>query len=132
MKLSKNFTLEELTKTSTGLANIPPKWVEDNLKRLCVNVLQPIRDLYGFPIYVNSGYRSREVNKAVNGVSSSQHIYGYAADITAGSREENRRLFNLILLFAGKIPFDQLIDENNYQWLHISHSSYNRKQVLHL
>lgn len=66
------------------------------------------------------------------GAKASQHLLGQAADITAGSKEANRRLFNLVLSLG--LPFDQLIDEHRYTWLHISHrpSAPNRNQIIHL
>jgi hypothetical protein len=93
--------------------------------------LDKVREMWGKPIGANSGYRSPELNRAVGGARNSQHLRGEAADITAGSKEENRKLFDLIV--ASDIPFDQLIDESGYKWLHISYcKDDNRKQVLHL
>ena len=80
MKLSKNFTLAELTKTDTGLLNVPNIIDEDFLKQLCTYILQPIRDSCG-RIGISSGYRSKAVNDAVGGVNNSQHKKGQAADI---------------------------------------------------
>lgn len=131
MNLSKNFTLSELTKTSTGIPNNPTQIEIERLKLLCEKVLQPLRDAFGAPIIVNSGYRSKQVNKAVGGVASSQHVRGEAVDITAGSRERNKRLFELIQ----QLPeWDQIIDERDYKWIHVSYTicKPNRKQVLHL
>lgn len=130
MNLSKNFTLKELTKTSVGLPNNPTDVEVERLKLLCEKVLQPLRDKYGNPIIVNSGYRSPAVNKAVGGVSSSQHARGEAADITAGSKERNKRLFEILKT----MEFDQLINERDYSWIHVSYTICrdNRKQILHL
>ena len=134
-QLSKNFTLEEMTASGTAHAkkidNTPSPEILRNIQRLVDNTLQPVRELYGHPITVNSGYRSPELNKVVSGAPASQHLYGKAADITAGSAKINEKLFNLIL--ASKIPFDQLIDEYDYRWIHISYNEgNNRRQVLHL
>ena len=96
MRLSKNFTLAELTKTSVGLPNNPSDVEIERLKILCEKVLQPLRDDFNAPIIINSGYRSQQVNKAVGGVPTSQHLKGESADITAGSRERNKRLFEII------------------------------------
>ena len=74
---------------------------------LCQKVLQPLRDKFGSAIIVNSGYRSPAVNKAVGGVPTSQHVRGEAADITAGSKERNKRLFEILKT----IEVDQTIDE---------------------
>ena len=81
VKLSKHFSLEELCKTSAGFANVPSR---DDVINLCYgvnNILEPLRNYLGKPIIVNSGYRSPSVNKAVGGVSNSQHLIGCAADI---------------------------------------------------
>ena len=130
MNLTKNFTLKELTKTSVGLPNNPSDVEVERLRLLCEKVLQPLRDIYGHAIIVNSGYRSPAVNKAVGGVPSSQHAKGEAADITAGSRERNKRLFEILKT----MDFDQLIDEKNYTWIHVSYTicKKNRKQILHI
>ena len=131
MKLTKNFTLTELTATSTGIQNKPNTQQVAALIVLCGKVLQPARDMYGEPIRVNSGFRSTAVNKAVGGARNSQHTRGEAADITVGSREGNKKLFELI---RDNLSFDQLINERNYSWIHVSYRSEetNRKQILHL
>lgn len=132
MQLSKNFTLAELTRTSAPYDNYPQVKERIALKQLVDNVLQPLRDMYGRPITVNSGYRSPVVNKQVGGAKNSQHIRGEAVDITGGSKEENKILFALI---RDHLPFDQLINEYNYSWIHVSYKSLkdsNRKQILHI
>lgn len=127
MRLTDNFTLKELTKTNTGLPNLITDLEIDNLTRLCQKVLQPLRDIYGKPIIVNSGYRSERVNKAVGGVPTSQHRKGEAADITAGSREENKKLFDILKT----MEFDQLITYD-YRFLHVSYTirKPNRNQII--
>lgn len=127
MRLTDNFTLKELTKTNTGLPNLITDLEIDNLTRLCQKVLQPLRDVYGSPIIVNSGYRSERVNKAVGGVPTSQHRRGEAADITAGSVKENKRLFNILKT----MEFDQLISYG-YRFLHVSYTirKPNRNQII--
>ena len=103
----------------------------ERMQALMDECLDKVRELWGKPIGVNSGYRSPELNRAVGGAKNSQHTSGEACDITAGGRENNRKLFDIIC--ESGIEFDQLIDESNYKWLHISYSKdYNRKQVLHL
>lgn len=127
MRLTDNFTLKELTKTNTVLPNLITDLEIDNLTRLCQKVLQPLRDVYGSPIIVNSGYRSQTVNKAVGGVPTSQHRRGEAADITAGSVKENKRLFNILKT----MEFDQLISYG-YRFLHVSYTirKPNRNQII--
>ena len=129
MKITRNFTLTELTRTSTGITNNPDKEKVGAIIKLCANVLQPARDMYRKPIRVTSGYRSPAVNRAVGGAKKSQHMRGEAVDITVHSREENKKLFELI---RDNLSFDQLINERDYSWIHVSYKSAesNRKQVL--
>lgn len=128
------FTIKELCKSSTaiqkGIDNQPPSEATQNLKILVETLLDPLRQNYGKPIIVNSGYRCDALNKAVGGSKNSQHCLGQAADITAGSKFENRKLF--ILAQKLNLPYDQLIDEKGYSWIHISYSKNPRKQILHL
>ena len=124
----KYFTIKELSSTNTGLPNIPPYEVQKNLEALVENVLDPLRVKYGKSIRVNSGYRSAAVNAKVKGAKNSDHLYGYAADITAGNKVENKKLFELI---RDNFDFKQLINEYNYSWVHVSwQSGANRKQIL--
>ena len=131
----KHFTMGELCASSTadarGIKNTPPLQEAGNLKALADNVLDPLREWYGKPVYVNSGYRSPVLNRLVGGAANSQHLKGEAADITAGSKEENRKLFDYI---KSHLPFDQLIDEKDFSWVHVSYkrTGNNRKQVLKL
>ena len=130
----KYFTIKELCKSSTatqmGIDNTPNSEIVSNLEQLVDNILDPLREKYGSPIKVNSGYRCEKLNKAVGGSKTSQHRYGLAADITTGSKLRNKQLF--ILAQQMNLPFDQLIDEKTYSWIHISFSKEPRKQVLHL
>ena len=128
MKIGKYFTLEELTATSSKFANVPSKNEIENLKLLVANVLDPLRELYGKPIKVNSGYRSPLVNKVKGGAKNSDHIYGMAADITGGSTAENYKLFKLI---RENFTFRQLINEYDFAWVHVSYNQNdNKKQIL--
>ena len=130
----KYFTIKELCKSSTathkGIDNSPNSEIVNNLEQLVDNILDPLREGFGEPIIVNSGYRSPALNKAVKGAANSQHVFGQAADITSGSKFGNKRMFTLAQKLD--LPFDQLIDEKNYSWIHVSYSPRNRKQVLHL
>lgn len=128
------FTLQELTKSNTAIAkkldNTPDEQAIKNLNTLVDNVLDPLRKLYGKPIIVTSGYRSPEVNRSVNGATSSQHALGEAVDISVGSKEENKKLFSLI---KDNLPFDQLINEHDYSWVHVSYRQGRlRKQILNI
>ena len=130
----KYFTIKELSHSDTavarGIDNDPTAEAIHNLTKLVENVLDPLREKYGKPIRVSSGYRSAILNRSVNGATSSQHRLGEAADITVGSKEENRKLFEII---RQELPFDQLIDEKDFSWVHVSFcEGRSRKQVLKL
>lgn len=138
MKLSKNFTLSELTYSSMAKANkvdnTPDRWELDNLKKLCNEVLQPIRDKWDDSIFINSGFRNPIVNRLVKGSTSSQHLKGEAADITVGSKSGNKKLFDMILQMIEneEITVGQIIDEKEYSWIHISLPYKRVNQILHL
>lgn len=128
MKLSQNFTLEEMirsgTATKKGIDNTPSQEVLENLSILCREVLQPIREAWGDSIIVSSGYRCPKLNTAVGGAKNSQHIYGTAADIHTkeDTPARNKQLFDLIISLAKlkKIKYRQVIDEYGYNWIHIA------------
>ena len=131
----RNFTIQELTASTTAAAkkinNDPTPEAAENLKQLINNVLDPLREAYGKPIRVNSGYRSPALNAAVKGSKTSQYVKGQAADITAGSKQENKKLFDLAQEL--NLPYCQLIDEKNFSWVHISYDPNNvKRQILHL
>lgn len=139
MKLSKNFTLEELTRSDTakrlGIDNTPNEKEIANLRLLCEEVLQPIRIIYNKPIVISSGFRCEKLNKKVGGSATSEHRYGMAADIhsLSDSLEDNLELWNIIRSF--KLEFGQLIweygNDTGPDWIHISYNkNKNRKQVL--
>lgn len=142
MRLTKNFTLEELTFSTTAenkhINNTPDATAKKQLERLAKEVLQPIRDEYGHTIMVNSGYRCPKLNSAVGGSKTSQHLKGEAADIrcTATSKLE---LFNLIkkMIQEKKIVVGQLIWEygtkKEPKWVHVSLPTATKKnQILYL
>lgn len=144
MNLSKNFTLQEMTASSTankhGIANVPCAQEAMNLYKLCNEVLQPIRDKYGKPIIVGSGFRNKQVNKLVGGAANSDHMFGAAADIHTKSDKpaDNKVLFDLIVKMAqnGEIECRQIIDEFGFNWLHVSvnhdKNPYKKNQILHI
>ena len=125
----KDFTIQELTRSTTaqlrGIDNTPSQQVIENLVALVDNVLDPLREAWGAPLRVNSGYRCRELNKAVGGVPASQHMLGQAADITAGDRRANRELYSLLRRLD--LPVDQAINEHDFSWLHISYGPRHRR-----
>ena len=111
----KYFTIKELTASATaqreGIDNRPPTSAYHLLHVLVEQLLDPIREAWGAPILVSSGYRCKELNALVGGAKNSHHLLGCAADILAGSKAEHRKLFNLIrqMQEEGKIRFTQLI-----------------------
>lgn len=131
----KYFTIAELCKSDTadrlGIDNRCKKEHVANMTALVDNILDPLREAYGKPITVNSGFRCPALNKAVKGSATSDHMTGRAADITGGRPKENKRLFYLIQSLG--LPFKQLIDEKNFSWIHVSYDDGNiKKQVLKL
>lgn len=140
-KITDNFTLEELVNSSTAtkfnIDNTPDEKIKKNLKRLCEEVLQPIRDEYGYPIIVTSGYRCKELNDKVKGSKTSQHLKGEAADIKCTSTSK-AYLFNLIkeMIDKKRITVGQLIWEYGTKkepnWVHISLPYTKTNQILYL
>ena len=124
MRLSKDFILSELTDTDTGLPNVPGQEEIRNLKLLVQKVLQPARNKFGV-INVTSGYRSPEVNSAVGGSATSDHVHGRAADIQC---EDMATVFNYIRKY---LPFKQLIWEfgtdSQPGWIHVSYDVLNNR-----
>ena len=129
-----HFTLAEMVKSDTAAAkridNIPTPEAEENLKKLMVNVLEPARVMLGAPVIVTSGYRCPKLNKAVGGVSNSQHVKGQAADLVCKRYEDKRRLFDILK----EMDIDQLLWETNKagtQWIHVSYvgQGLNRQYV---
>ena len=140
-KITKNFTLEELYASSTanrkGINNFPP----DNIKKQLIDLaalLQKIRDKYGYPIYVNSGYRCLALNNAVGGSKTSQHLKGQAADIVVTGGRTNAHLFTVIkgMIDSGELKVGQLIWEygtkSEPNWVHVSLPYTKVNNVLYL
>ena len=143
------FKLEEFTYSDTakalGIDNTPPKDVRFNIAQL-INFLDDLRSEWAIKLMtdevisdfnkgglvIKSGYRCPKLNKAVGGARTSQHTLGQAADIhtKSNSKESNKQLFELIKQL--KLPFDQLINEYNYSWIHVSYSNRNRRQILNI
>jgi len=137
MKLSANFELSELTKSQVaerkGLPNNPSPAHIDNLKSLCINVLQPIRSEFDKPVIISSGYRSGEVCVAIGSKPTSQHAEGKAVDFEIVG-VDNKDLFDWV---KNNLEFDQLIlefykeGEPNSGWIHVSwNGGNNRNQTL--
>lgn len=137
VKLGEYFTYEEMIHSSTaksrGIDNTPDSDSVENMKALVKNVLDPVRKIWGKPLKVNSGYRCRKLNDAIGGSKTSQHMSGMAADITTGTSSGNLELIKKIV--SAQIKFDQLINEKNGSWIHISfnpHRAVQRGQMLNI
>ena len=145
MRLSEHFTLEEFVRSrkaqARGIKNEPPAEAVEWMKQLVKNILEPLRQAWGQPIFVNSGYRSPELNRVVGGARNSQHRLGQAADIVADLTLLNYDLGQLIIQL--NLSFDQLIFEDYYieyvagrpqhrcRWIHVSYGPKNRRQVIY-
>lgn len=140
MKLSEHLDLIEVTISDMakrkGISNEPTPEHVENFKKLAENIFEPIRNHFGEPIFISSGYRSKALNEAIGGASSSQHCSGEAIDIDMDGRSKkitNEQVFNFI---KDNLNFDQLISEfkegNGPSWVHVSYESTGkqRKEIL--
>ena len=119
MRLSKNFTLAELTATShRKLQDTPSMEVIQNLQHLCIYVLQPLRDKVGAPVYINSGYRSKKLNAKVGGVTNSRHLLGKAADIHCDNLAYAKVIFDILKQnkYVGKVLIET---QGRSVWVHV-------------
>jgi phosphoribosylaminoimidazole (AIR) synthetase len=133
MQLSAHFNLAEFTRSESakrhGVSNQPTPEHIGNIKILCERVLEPIRMKFG-PIIISSGYRSKVLNHYIGGSLRSQHCEGKAADIDMDNIPgvTNKQIFEYI---KNELEFDQLINEFNYGWVHVSYNAgKNRRQIL--
>lgn len=132
MQISKHLSFEEATHSDTadslGIVNNNPNLsVIANMKLLAENVFEPIREHFNAPINVSSMYRGLNLNNAVKGSITSQHCSGQAMDID-NVKPTNKEVFDYI---KKNLEFDQLINEHDYSWIHVSFSKdKNRKQIL--
>lgn len=139
MKVSKYVSLSELTASDTakrrGLDNTPTEEHLENLKVICTEVFDKVREHFGVPLYISSGYRGEALNKAIKGSASSDHCKGRALDLDQdyrGNGVSNRQVFDYI---KENLEFDQLIWEfgskENPDWVHVGYrKGANRKQIL--
>lgn len=122
MRLTKNFSLDELTASGTaarlGIDNTPNDLQLQNLRRLA-ELLQQVRDHFQTPIFINSGFRCKALNDAVNSRDTSQHLKACAADIRISGVSPKEGVQRII---DAKIPYDQIICEYD-SWIHISVSN---------
>jgi zinc D-Ala-D-Ala carboxypeptidase len=140
MQVSKHLSLAEVSRSETakrkGISNTPSGEHLENFKKLAENIFEPIREHFGVPIHISSGYRSKELNSAIGGSATSQHCSGEAIDIDmdgSASGVTNAQVFNFI---KDNLQFDQLIWEfgsnSNPDWVHVSYETTGkqRKQIL--
>lgn len=128
MKLSKNLSLSEVTKSNTaqrrGIDNTPQDLHLANLKYLAEQVFQPIRDHFGVPIYISSGYRSLELNEAIGGSPRSFHSHGMALDLDQDGRNQGVSNCDVFYFIKDNLPFTELIwefgDEYEPNWVHVA------------
>lgn len=120
MKNESFFSIEELSASETakrlGIDNTPSADAVKNMQRLINRVLDPARKALGMPITVNSGFRSPALNAAVGGAARSYHLSGRAADLNAGSRKLNLRLYDILK----NLPHVELLNEQNATWIHVA------------
>lgn len=132
MNLTEHFRLDEFTRSNiakiSGIPNIPSAAHIENLRLLCVNVLEPVRSLVGAPVIISSGYRSPLLNRhpEIKGARNSQHQTGRAADFSVKGLT-TQQLFELIV--NSEIQYDQIIQEFD-KWVHISYSDKPRRNAL--
>lgn len=132
MNISEHITYKEATYSATAnlkkINNTPdPETLKTMIITAC-KVFEPVRRHFGKPILVTSFYRSPELNKVIGGAKNSQHVKGEAIDIKATAGFTNKQIFDWI---RDNLDYDQLINEYNYAWIHVSYSiKGNRKQVL--
>ena len=138
MKLSTHLDLSEVIRSDSakrnGISNMPTPEHIENFKLLAEKIFEPVREHFGVPIRISSGYRSKELNAKIGGSSTSQHCKGQAVDLDQdGSTNgvSNADVFNYI---KDNLPFDQLIwefgNEDNPDWVHVSYVPNGRKQIL--
>jgi hypothetical protein len=138
MKLSEHLSLSEVTRSESAkrnqISNMPTGEHIANFMLLAEKIFEPIREHFGVPIHISSGYRSVELNRLIKGSSSSQHCKGQAIDIDMDGSTNgvtNADVFNYI---KDNLPFDQLIwefgNDNNPDWVHVSYDAKQRGQIL--
>ena len=133
MRLSKNFTVSEITRSNTakrkGIDNSPTDKHLKSLQLMITHLIQPIRDELG-PIRVTSGYRSPKVNRAVGGSRKSQHCKGEALDLQfwRDGKMINKEIYDFVI--NSDLKFDQMINEFDFSWIHLSYNHTRNKNVI--
>jgi len=121
--ISKHITYEEATESPTakryGIKNVPNEMELANMKRVAEKCFEPLREWYGKPIKINSFFRCDQLNTLVGSKPTSYHRLGMAIDMTAGSKEENKKLHDWC---AANLKFTELINEYDFSWVHIAYN----------
>jgi hypothetical protein len=140
MQISKHLSLAEVSRSETakrrGISNTPSGEHLENFKKLAENIFEPIREHFAVPIHISSGYRSKELNAAIGGASSSQHCQGEAIDIDMDGSSSDVSNADVFKYIKDNLTFDQLIwefgSDSNPDWVHASYESTGkqRKQIL--
>ena len=129
--ISKHISFDEATVSNTatrfGIENNPSDIQLACMKLIAEKCFEPLRTWYNKPIKVNSFFRCESLNAKVGGSKTSQHVKGEAIDLSGGNKEENKKLFDWC---KENLEFDQLINEYDFTWVHISYTVKNRKQIL--
>lgn len=137
----KYFTIEELCRSGValkkGITNRPDGDITINLSLLVQNILDPLRQSWGEPIIVTSGYRCPALNKAVGGAKNSTHMRGEAADIVSGGGRKGI-VYNMLLgkTIVRELPFDKVIFEDcegdtlRCSWIHVSFSKSGNRGII--
>lgn len=137
------FSIEELTYSATaeryGIDNTPDDGIVVNLCNLIGKILDPLREEYGRPIVVTSGYRCEKLNKKIGGSKKSAHIYGRAADIRSSNydRELNKKIGDILCAHKDVWPIDQVIFEKCDHrglpsWIHVAFSRSPRREIIYM
>ena len=131
MKISEHISYIEATKSNTALIkkinNVPNEIEFEAMKLVAEKCFEPVRVWYNKPIKINSFFRCKLLNKAVGGSKTSGHVLGNSIDISAGSKTENKKLFDWL---KENTNFDQLINEYNYSWVHVSYKRINNRNMV--
>ena len=131
MNISKHISYIEATQSNTALIkkinNVPNEIELEAMKLVAEKCFEPLREWYAKPIKVNSFFRCKSLNRAVGGSKTSGHVLGNSIDISAGSKTENKKLFDWLKENA---DFDQLINEYNYSWVHVSYKRINNRNMV--
>lgn len=138
MKISKHLSLAEVIRSESakraGILNMPTPEHIENFKLLAENIFEPIREHFGVPIRISSGYRSKELNAKIGGSATSQHCKGQAIDIDMEGGTNSVTNADVFYYIKDNLPFDQLIwefgNDTNPDWVHVSYNVKQRGEVL--